>query len=407
MATKLTLGAHAISALMEQAKRFDAMSVHLAKSADLATSQADEIAIWTSKLIDAATKIRRETQCAAAACRERVQAKIRTLKTQADSTKRKILDTTELDSSRTIKANFRLIFGPPRETEYKSKSTKSVMATNLIRTNTIRGLCESHPHGVIALSTTYPTKVWTESSPGVFDGLIKLVKDEKEQDWPEDIVDIMNELEMERPMSVEFRNLRAKISQRKDRRRRRVDDSDGPAPEIEPLPLVQTGGLATRTQLPGLQQMALPAPSLNRDQTQGRDHRQDFTTDSGYNGTFVDEQRQQPLVCESIHHSSLRYEQQKLAVDSLPPSKENREMKDMYTNAPASSISKLPEPFRTAVQNSRLWRWERSQNMETTGCWPSLFPKDNRQDVSFTIWCGNVDGYRLTNFFGGQIEISF
>jgi 1,2-phenylacetyl-CoA epoxidase PaaB subunit len=73
MATKLTLGAHAAKALMEQAKRFDAMSVHLAKSADLATSQADEIAKWTSKLIDAVTKIRRETQDEAAACRERVQ----------------------------------------------------------------------------------------------------------------------------------------------------------------------------------------------------------------------------------------------------------------------------------------------------------------------------------------------
>ena len=86
------------------------------------------------------------------------------------------------------------------------------MATNLIRINAIRGLCESHPYGVIALSATYPTKVWTESSPEVFDGLIKLVKDEKEQDWPEEIADIMDELGMERPMSVEFRNLRGMIN---------------------------------------------------------------------------------------------------------------------------------------------------------------------------------------------------
>jgi hypothetical protein len=80
-------------------------------------------------------------------------------------------------------------------------------------------------------------------------------------------------------------------------------------------------------------------------------------------------------------------------------------MKYMYTNAPASSISKFPEPFRTAVQNSRLWKWERSQNMETTGCWPSLFPKDNTQDISFTIWCGNDDGYHLTSFFGSELAI--
>jgi hypothetical protein len=86
------------------------------------------------------------------------------------------------------------------------------MATNLMRINTIRGLCESNPHGVITLSTTYPTKVWTESSPGIFDGIIKQVKEEKGQDWPEEIVDIMDELEMERPMSVEFRNLRGMIN---------------------------------------------------------------------------------------------------------------------------------------------------------------------------------------------------
>jgi hypothetical protein len=82
------------------------------------------------------------------------------------------------------------------------------------------------------------------------------------------------------------------------------------------------------------------------------------------------------------------------------------EMKYMYTNAPASNISKMPEPFRAAVQNSQQWKSERSQGLETTGCWPSLFPKDNRQDVSFTIWCGNEDGAHLTDFFGGQLEIS-
>jgi len=82
------------------------------------------------------------------------------------------------------------------------------------------------------------------------------------------------------------------------------------------------------------------------------------------------------------------------------------EMKDMYTNAPASNISKMPEPFRTAIENSRQWKWERSQGLKTTGCWPSLFPKDQTQDVSFTIWCGNKGGEHLTDFFGGQIEMS-
>jgi len=82
------------------------------------------------------------------------------------------------------------------------------------------------------------------------------------------------------------------------------------------------------------------------------------------------------------------------------------EMKDMYTNAPASNISKMPEPFRMAIENSRLWKWERSQGLKTTGCWPSLFPKDRTQDVSFTIWCGKKDGEHLTKFFGGALEMS-
>lgn len=78
------------------------------------------------------------------------------------------------------------------------------------------------------------------------------------------------------------------------------------------------------------------------------------------------------------------------------------EIQYMCTNAPASEISKLPEPFRTAVQNSRLWKWERSQEpeLETTGCLSTLFPKSNAHDVTVTIFCGNNDGYVLNDFFG-------
>ena len=82
-------------------------------------------------------------------------------------------------------------------------------------------------------------------------------------------------------------------------------------------------------------------------------------------------------------------------------------MKHMYTNALISSIAELPEPFLKAVQNSRLWKSERNQEeLETTGCLATLFPKDNTQDVSFTVWCGNDDGYHLSNIFGLQHAIS-
>lgn len=56
MAIKKVLGDHAISALKEQVRRFETMSVCIAKGADLATSQASDIAEWTSKLINVVTK---------------------------------------------------------------------------------------------------------------------------------------------------------------------------------------------------------------------------------------------------------------------------------------------------------------------------------------------------------------
>ncbi|PCG88163.1 Hypothetical protein PENO1_111770 [Penicillium occitanis (nom. inval.)] len=94
---------------------------------------------------------------------------------------------------------------------------------------------------------------------------------------------------------------------------------------------------------------------------------------------------------------------------SLPlraPSSENREFKHMYTNAPVGVISKLPQQIRTAIENSALWKWERDQDLQVTGCLATLFPKSNQQDVSFTIWCGNEDGYDIIEAFGLQLDIS-
>lgn len=81
-------------------------------------------------------------------------------------------------------------------------------------------------------------------------------------------------------------------------------------------------------------------------------------------------------------------------------------MKYMYTNAPVEIIKRLPEPFKKAVENSRLWKWERSQAMNRTSCLATLFPKDDTQDVSFTIWCGHKDGYDLSKIYGVQRAIS-
>ncbi|EEQ35365.1 conserved hypothetical protein [Microsporum canis CBS 113480] len=85
----------------------------------------------------------------------------------------------------------------------------------------------------------------------------------------------------------------------------------------------------------------------------------------------------------------------------------NPKAKYIYSNAPASNIEKLPEPFRTAVRNSKLWEAERRQGLETTGCLATLLPKDDTQDVSLTIWCANEDGYRLHRMYGMEVAMSF
>ena len=208
MATPKRLCDQAISQLKEQAERFDAMSLLFAKSPHLARHQADEIADWSFKLIDAVNKIRNDAQAAATAWHERLQNQIQDLEGQANSTKRKILDTNQLDSSRTLRANFRLIFGPAKSTENRAATTRHLINASAERITTIRALCESNPDSVITLSTSYPTKTWTASSLGVFEGIIGIVKRETQLDWPDEIIDIMDELEAERPMSVEFRNLR-------------------------------------------------------------------------------------------------------------------------------------------------------------------------------------------------------
>ena len=61
------------------------------------------------------------------------------------------------------------------------------------------------------------------------------------------------------------------------------------------------------------------------------------------------------------------------------------EIKYMYTNAPASDVSKMPEPFQKATKNTQLWGSERAQGSDTTVCWIMMFLKDNTQDVAFTI----------------------
>lgn len=96
-----------------------------------------------------------------------------------------------------------------------------------------------------------------------------------------------------------------------------------------------------------------------------------------------------PAVRSSLQHQSL-----------------DREMKHMFTDAPAQNVAKLPQPFRTAVLSSAQWKSERARGYGTTACMATLFPKDETQDVSFTIWCGHNEGYRINDVYGVKHAIS-
>jgi len=322
-------------------------------------------------------------------------------------------DLTHLKNRGVFARNMKLFFGGPQDSAIDSDTIKARKRLTRERCDRI---CKLNPDGLISWAVAFAPSLWTANlmSSKTFDCVEEQIEPQDPVVWPSEIYDVLSALGDEDPLrgSHKYQEFLKAAEDEKEKAqsanqsRKRRCLADRPAPEVEPLPPVQNSELVTQipagqhasrmTQLPSLQQMALGAPSFNRDHTQD------------WGGTVDVEEHWHPLLHhQSVHTSSLQYKQQKpAAADSLLPYKENREMKYMYTNAPASNISKMPEPFRAAVQNSQQWKSERSQGLETTGCWPSLFPKDNRQDVSFTIWCGNKDGAHLTKFFGGQLEIS-
>lgn len=78
----------------------------------------------------------------------------------------------------------------------------------------------------------------------------------------------------------------------------------------------------------------------------------------------------------------------------------------MYTNGDPKRVEELPEPLKLFIKSSQLWRAEQLRGAVTTECMASLFPKDNKQDVSFTIWGGNDGAYDLNDYFNLQLEVS-
>jgi len=78
----------------------------------------------------------------------------------------------------------------------------------------------------------------------------------------------------------------------------------------------------------------------------------------------------------------------------------NREVAFHFANAPPACILKLPGIIKEAAESSRQYSNERHQGLATTSVISLIFPKDNSEDASLTIWLGNTRGYGLADFFG-------
>ena len=200
--------AQAILEFEKLEKRLNSMSLIFPQNARLATLQADAISDLASKLVSAITNTQTIAQQEAKQRQHNLQLRVLDLGTQATRTIQHVLQSGALDSSRTVKANFRLIFGPANDKPYSSIGSQYRKTTKLGRIETLRKLSAVYPHGVIAFSIAHSTKVWVEAGPEVFNGLVNLIQLEREHHWPIELFDIMDELQNERPMAEEFRCLR-------------------------------------------------------------------------------------------------------------------------------------------------------------------------------------------------------
>jgi len=64
-------------------------------------------------------------------------------------------------------------------------------------------------------------------------------------------------------------------------------------------------------------------------------------------------------------------------------------------------IENLPEPFRTGMQTSNLWRKEKERGgLAVTNCLSVYLPKKKNEDALFIVRIGYQDGFNISNMFG-------
>jgi len=64
-------------------------------------------------------------------------------------------------------------------------------------------------------------------------------------------------------------------------------------------------------------------------------------------------------------------------------------------------IENLPEPFRTGMRTSNLWRKEKeSGGLAVTNCLSVYMPKKDNEDALLVLRIGYEDGWNISNLFG-------
>jgi hypothetical protein len=72
-----------------------------------------------------------------------------------------------------------------------------------------------------------------------------------------------------------------------------------------------------------------------------------------------------------------------------------------------SKIEKLPEPFRSGMVRSSLWKEEEERGgLAVTNCLSMYLPETAHEDAFFVARIGYDDGFEISNIFGlGDPEV--
>lgn len=63
-------------------------------------------------------------------------------------------------------------------------------------------------------------------------------------------------------------------------------------------------------------------------------------------------------------------------------------------------VDKLPEPFRTGIEQSKLWKHEKETGGLLTNCLALHLPEKVNEDTFLVIRMGYYDGYKVSDILG-------